>query len=128
MILVDTNIIINYLNGTDSIIEKLSELDILSTCGIVLAELLHGVRKKNDEENILYAIQDLFWIPIEEKVWKNVGLNLRILRENGLQIPFQDVVLATLCMEKNMPIATFDTHFSKIQEALPKLNLQDLNI
>ena len=55
MILVDTNIIIDYLKGIDSPIESLLETAELATCGIVLAELLHGVKSESEKTDLIEA-------------------------------------------------------------------------
>jgi predicted nucleic acid-binding protein len=123
MILIDTNILIDYLKGTDSILTDLFEKEELALCGIVLAELLHGVNSNHDKQLIHNAIKDFKWISIEDNIWNSVGNNLNQLRKNGLNIPFQDAILATLCIENNIKIATNDKHFKKIAAILTDLQI-----
>jgi predicted nucleic acid-binding protein len=123
MILIDTNILIDYFRGVDTILDNLLEQDEPAICGIVLAELLHGVDLNRHRELIDEAVQDFKWIHIDDSLWQALGNNLNHLRKNGVNIPFQDAVLATLCIEKNIPIATGDGHFEKIAEVLRDLKI-----
>ena len=123
MILIDTNLIIDYLKGSDTILQKLMGKEELAICGIVLAELLHGVSSNSQKQLILDASEDFSWISIDDSIWHSVGSNLNNLRKKGLNCPFQDVVLASLCIEHNIRIASNDKHFHKIAEILTDLNI-----
>ncbi|MFH0976772.1 MAG: PIN domain-containing protein [Spirochaetota bacterium] len=123
MILADTNIIIDYLKNKRSDFENLIDKDDIATCGIILSELIHGARTEKDKVDITEAIKELQWLSIDDDIWQDVGNNLNKLKTQGLTIPFQDAVLATLCINKNIPIMTNDTHFIKIAEILQNLKL-----
>lgn len=123
MILIDTNVIIDFLKGRSSTLDDLLGKEQLAICGIVLAELLHGVNSFNEEQLIKEAVLDFEWIPINDTIWSKLGVNLNVLRKNGLTVPFQDVLLSTLCIEKDMTIATNDKHFPKIKSILPELKI-----
>ncbi len=102
MILIDTNLLIDYLKGSDTILGDLIEIEETAICGIVLAELFHGINSNSEKELIHDAVKDFEWIPIEDTIWRSVGTNLNKLKKNGLTIPFQDAVLATLCIENKI--------------------------
>jgi len=121
MILIDTSLIIDYLKDNESILIELMDKEEPALCGIILAELLHGINSKKEKKLIQDAIKDFKWIPINDTIWEPVGENLNLLRKNGLNVPFQDAVLATLCIESNVKIATKDKHFKKIAEILTEL-------
>ncbi len=123
MILIDTNLLIDYLKGSDTILGDLIEIEETAICGIVLAELIHGINSDSEKELIHDAVKDFEWIPIEDTIWRAVGINLNKLKKNGLTIPFQDVVLATLCIDKKIKIATKDKHFEKIATVLTDLQI-----
>jgi predicted nucleic acid-binding protein len=48
MILVDTNILIDYFKGDSILLDNLIEQGSIAICGIVLTELLHGVNSIRD--------------------------------------------------------------------------------
>ena len=114
MILIDTNLLIDYLKGGNTILSDLLEKEELAICGIIIAELLHGVNSKKEQQLIEDAIEDFELLPIEDTIWHSVGNNLNKLRKNGLNVPFQDAILATLCINNNIKIATNDSHFEKM--------------
>ena len=95
----------------------------VALCGIILAELLHGVNSNKERQLIQDAVEDFKWIPIDDTIWLSVGNNLNLLRRKGLTVPFQDVVLATLCIQKEMEIATNDKHFRQIAVILKDLKV-----
>ena len=123
MILIDTNLLIDYLRGTDFSLNDIIDKESPAICGIVLAELLHGVNSDKERQLISDAISDFEWISIDDWIWRSVGDNLNLLRKNGLKVPFQDAVLATLCIEKNLKIATGDKHFKDISDVLTNLQV-----
>ncbi|HVN49130.1 MAG TPA: PIN domain-containing protein [Bacteroidota bacterium] len=97
MILVDTNVIIEYWKRpTESLRQKFLSHEIV-VCGIVLAELLHGAQNEEDERKIREALQDFHSLTIPESLWADVGSLLFSLKTNGIQIPFQDAVIFALC-------------------------------
>ncbi len=123
MILVDTNVIIDYLQGNESILTDLIGKEDIAICGIILAELLHGINSDTEKQLLNDASNDFEWISLNDSLWQSVGMNLNLLRKNGLIVPFQDAVLATLCIEHNMSIVTNDKHFEKIAQILTGLKI-----
>ncbi len=119
MILVDTNVLIDYFNGSDLIIDSLSDTEDIATCGIILAELFHGVKSKNEKTEISEALADFQWISIPENLWWEVGDNLNLMKKKGLTVPFQDAIIATLSIQNDLYLLTKDKHFSEIAKILP---------
>ncbi len=55
--------------------------------------------------------------------WDAVGLNLAMLRRNGLIVPFQDVIVATMAVRADYELWCNDRHFSLMLAFLPALRL-----
>ncbi len=125
MIMVDTNIIIDYLHGDGTFLKTIMQSDEIATCGIVYAELLHGIKSKKEKNHIADAISEFHWIKTNEDIWETVGDHLNILRMDGVNIPFQDGVLATLCIQSGIPIASQDKHSLQLKKVLPALELYE---
>lgn len=123
MILVDTSVLVDYLRGNNTVIDSLFETEELATCGIILAELLHGTRTEKEKSDVAEAMAEFHWVRIDESTWKDVGDNLNLLRKGGLTIPFQDAVIATICISEQITLLTNDGHFEEIAALLPKLTL-----
>ena len=45
------------------------------------------------------------------------------LRSNGITLPFQDVVIATIAMVNDAQVWTNDVHFSRMKTVMPSLKL-----
>jgi predicted nucleic acid-binding protein len=127
VILIDTNIIIDYLEGSYPL-DNLFDTEEAATCGIVLAELLHGVKSIKEKKMITEALSEFHWINIEESLWETVGSNLNILKKAGLNLPFQDAVLAAMCIKNKISLLSNDRHFEKIAEILTDLSLYKFDI
>jgi predicted nucleic acid-binding protein len=123
MILVDTNIIIDFLRGNTEALTAANEADELASCGVVLTELLHGAKSDNEINLIVEAINNFAWVPIKDHTWHRAGLYLKLLAGKGLTVPFQDALLSAVCTENNIPLFSKDTHFKEIAKLILELKL-----
>lgn len=126
MVLVDTNVIIDYWDNPDENITKIFANETIAICGIVQAELLHGANSQKDIDNIEKAIACFRILPYRND-WKHLGVMLYELRKSGLTMPVTDVMIAQICIENNVSILTNDKHFAMMQKCLPKLNIYQVN-
>ena len=123
MILVDTNIIIDYWkNPSDEYKEFFIDNEV-AICGIVEAELIHGVRNKKQINQILSALANFNRIKIDDSLWIDVGTLLFKLKTSGITIPFQDVVLCALALKHDLTIWSKDNHFNLIRSVIMELKL-----
>ncbi len=121
MILVDTNIIINFWKNPS---EKFTDIFInedIVICGIVKAELLHGARSKKDFKKIIEALSEFPFLEIGNDLWEFLGDVLFRLRKNGLTVPFQDAVLTSLSLMHKARIWSDDRHFQLMAPVFPSL-------
>ena len=88
--------------------------------------IFRGTKSKDDFENVLDALSDLFYLNIDETDWITVGRILAALRMKGITVPFQDVVIACVAVKHSAKLWTNDIHFTMIRNiALPELLLLD---
>ncbi len=127
MILVDTNIIIDFWKNPTTIIKKILLENDVFICGVVKAELLYGAKDENQYEKIMNALSDFPMIDIYPLFWNDLGLNLFKLKKSGLTIPFQDLIIATLAIKNKFSILSNDKHFKKIATVLDNLVVYSLN-
>ena len=115
-ILIDTNIIIDALNGIDKYDEFLSEQDNLVTSTVCFSELIQGSKKKNQINKIIKTIESTFTI-IELN--SEISILARKLiaeysHKQGLDYP--DSLIAATCMVNGYQLATLNTkHFKGIK-------------
>ncbi len=117
MILADTSVWIDYFNGTDNI-----EVSILDTAlfegdvligDLILLEILQGFRsdREYNKANKLLSSLDQYEMFGKDMVSKCAN-NYRNLRKKGITIrKTADVIIATFCIEKQIPLLFSDRDF-----------------
>lgn len=123
MILVDTNIIVDFWRKPTAALRKVFLEETVAICGITKAELMHGARSEKDLLTISEALSDFEYIPLDESIWDEVGKLLYRLRKSGITVPFQDIVLCALALKYNLLLWTNDKHFALIKMEIEYLRL-----
>lgn len=118
-ILVDTCVWIEFFNKPGSKIgnelEGLLIEDSVFTCGVILYELLQGIKTKNDKEKILDIFLNLPYIEYDKNVWIVAGEISLSLRKKGFNIPFSDILISAIALKNELKIFTIDHHFENIE-------------
>jgi predicted nucleic acid-binding protein len=136
VVLVDSSVWINFFNSKELSTPELDlalALGSVATTDLVLTEVLQGFRL-NDKKRYQVAFEDLdacIYIPsFTKSISIKAANNYRLLRSKGITPRNTiDVYLATICIENNTPLLTYDLndfvpmskvlHLKMIQ---PKLN------
>lgn len=125
MILVDTNIMIDYFNSRESeLAAKIDSLQI-ALCGIVRTEIIHGARSDAEIDDYLRAFKTFDNLVNDDYDWEGTGFLLQTLRSNGVQIPLADALIAFTAMKYDIPLWTRDSHFKFVQGYYPELKLYE---
>ncbi|MEE1165702.1 MAG: PIN domain-containing protein [Treponema sp.] len=128
MILVDTNVLINYWNNPKKLLKLNISKDKHSICGIVKTELLHGAKSDDEADRMLGFFQSFNLIPIDEYDWEFAGLMLQTFRSQGISIPVSDALIAYIGIKYDIPVWTNDKHFKYMQAIYPELRLYEENL
>ena len=117
-ILPDTCAWIDYFKGNqtplaDSLAQSLLQDEVV-TCGVVLCELLQGVKKPAEETLALNALQALPHLEMSRELWISAGKLSATLRKSGHTLPLSDIIIATLAMKHTCSVLTVDRHFAEI--------------
>jgi predicted nucleic acid-binding protein len=117
MILVDTSVWIDYLNGKENsltnILDKALIDGLVSIGDLILLEILQGIkteREYNKTRTTLALLEqyEMFGHSMVEKCAEN----FRFLRKKGITIrKTNDVIIATFCIENNLPLLFSDRDF-----------------
>lgn len=126
MILVDTNIFIDYFRGQDISLNKNFDSLEIGICGIVKSELLHGALTDDEADNMIKAFTSFELVTIDEYDWEFVGLMLQTIRRQGFSLPVTDVLIAYLGIKYDIPVWTKDHHFKVVQSIYPELKLYEM--
>ena len=126
MILVDTNVIIDFWNKPNDESAKIFENNEIATCGVIKTELLRGSNSEEQFSQMEDALNDFIYLPFSEKDWISLSKQFITLKQNGLAVPFQDAMIAYLAIKHNCELWTNDKHFKLMQVVLPELKLFNL--
>lgn len=123
MIVTDSSVIIDSTRKTHPhLIRHFSQLPV-AICGVIWTEVATGAKSIADRQRIDLLLNNFAYIPFSEALWSDVATNLSRLRESGIVVPFNDVVITTLTIHSGFELWTRDQHFSAIQNVLPSLRL-----
>jgi len=116
-ILADTSIWIEFFKHGSKIGDKLAELimkNSICTCGVVLFELVQGVKTENEKDLVSDTLSNLEYFEMSVSLWEKAGEISAKLKKNGLNLPLSDIFIAAICLEHNLSIFTLDKHFEQI--------------
>ena len=116
-VIVDTSVFIDFFKGSDKIakeVTKLLETNRVISTGIIIAELMQGIKKTNEEEQIKYLLTGVSILEISTPLWFKVGRLSSSLRRKGINIPLTDTAIAILALEYDLVLFTLDSHFKQI--------------
>jgi len=117
MILVDTSVWIDYLNGVQN--RHTDTLDAGIVAGsvamgdLIFLEILQGIRNDREYQLTKQTLQTLGRIEMfGEAMPDKCADNYRALRKKGITIrKTTDVIIATFCIERKMPLLFLDRDF-----------------
>lgn len=126
MILLDTNILIDYWRKPEELLKLNISKDKHSICGVVKSELLHGAKDDEEADRMLGFFQSFNLVTVDEYDWEFSGLMLQNFRQEGYSIPVTDALIAYLGIKYDIPVWTKDHNFKLIQAVYPELKLYEM--
>lgn len=124
-ILPDTCAWIDFFRGSQTPLaevlgESLTRVEVV-TCGVVLYELLQGIKNHREEVLVQNAFQALSHLEMTRELWISAGRLSSQLRSSGHTLPFSDIMIAAIALDSGSALLTIDRHF----EAVPGLIIVD---
>ena len=123
-ILVDTSIWIEFFRPKSELgrlVEIFLAEDAVCTCGIVMFEVLKGIKSGDEKSKILSIFEILPYAEMTKNLWQRASELSVHLGKKGLNLPNSDIFIATIALEHNLYIFTLDRHFKQI----PNVNLYE---
>jgi tRNA(fMet)-specific endonuclease VapC len=116
-VLLDTTVVVDHLRGKDPLIaQRFKETGTLYLPLTALGELLYGAYNSAFEARGLKQIEDFLKICAvlnpDERTAALYGRTKADLARRGKPIPQNDIWIAAMALEHNLPLATRDQHFS----------------
>jgi len=126
MVIVDTSAWIEFFRRDGDLAVKLAMkalIEVLEAtlCGPVEMELLGGARS-HERARIQSRFDILPYVNNDQKIWREAATTYAKLRSAGATLPWNDVLIATLALNKNLRVYSVDPHFEVMSRHL-KLRL-----
>lgn len=116
-VIVDTSVFIDFLKGSERIAQEvlnLIESKRIVLTGIIIAELMQGIKKPFEEERIADLLTGVSILEISTSLWIKIGRLSSSLRRKGINLPLTDIAIAVLAIEYDLALFTIDRHFEQI--------------
>ena len=118
IILPDTCAWIDFFKGKQTAMAQALEHALLqgevATCGVILYELIQGIRNPKEEILVLNALLAVTHHEVTAGLWIKAGRLSADLRKNGNTLPLSDLLIAALALEHGLSVLTVDGHFDVI--------------
>ena len=122
MVLVDTSVWIEFFVGRQipqvNILETLiTEKSDICVCGIILTEVLQGIRRKKEYIKTKGLFESLIFLPMTYTTFVRSAEMYRDLRHRGITIRNPvDCMIASVAIEHDIPLLHNDRDFNRIEE------------
>jgi len=121
MVLVDTTVWIDFFAGkstpeTEELERLLNEGVDICTCGIILTEVLQGIREEEDYQRTLSKFDTFLFLPMNRQLFVKAAQLYRSLRHRGITIwkPV-DCMIASVAIEHGIALLHNDRDFDSIE-------------
>lgn len=123
VILVDCSVLVDHFRKKDAKVSHLVVKLPLAVCGVTRSEALAGSRSPKERVEVLSTLDSFVQVFTPETIWDSLGHNLALLKSKGLNVPFPDLLLATIGIHHDFEVWARDQHFPLMQKHLPALKL-----
>lgn len=118
-VLADTSVIIEFFRpgGREEVRQELGRLldeGRLAVCGMVVAELLQGVRIQ-EKEPLQALLEETEYLELQRHDFEAAGNTCNRLRKKGFKMAISDALIASLCQRLNLPLFTLDSDYGHIE-------------
>lgn len=122
MLLVDTSVWIDFFTGQAtsqvSFLDScLAEREDVCICGVILTEVLQGIRHPRDYRKVRGLFDSLVYLPMSKETYLQAAEIYRGLRRRGLTVrkPI-DCMIAAVAIEHTIPLLHNDRDFQPIEK------------
>ena len=123
-IIMDTSAYSSHLRGNPEIKLSIQQADEIFLNPVILGELLAGfIMGKSEKKNRLILEEFLSSprvkvVAIDEETSERYAVIMNHLRKEGTPIPTNDLWIAAVCLQNDLPLLTLDKHFTRIPQLI----------
>ncbi|MFO8010821.1 MAG: PIN domain nuclease [Dehalococcoidia bacterium] len=120
MILIDTSVWIDFLTGRDTlqagtVTSLVKGREDICICGILLTEVLQGIRVNKEHEKTKAILSELIFLPMTQEVFLLAASIYRTCRSRGITIRnATDCMIAATCIQHEVRLLHNDRDFDSI--------------
>jgi predicted nucleic acid-binding protein len=116
-ILADTSVLVEFFrpDGRKEVREEVGDLlerGDLALCGVVISELLQGVRP-DEKGPLMELLRETHYLELARVDYEMAGELCNGLRRKGHKVPITDALIASVCIRLKIRIFTLDSHFNQ---------------
>jgi predicted nucleic acid-binding protein len=122
VVLVDTTVWVDFFSGRNTAqvlaLERLlKDGTDICVCGVILTEVLQGIRSDTDYAETLTRFEAFLFLPMSRDTFVKAASLYRTLRRQGISIrkPI-DCMIAAVALEHNVPLLHKDRDFDPIEK------------
>ena len=122
MLLVDTTVWVDFfasrpLPHVDLLEESIEREEDICICGVILTEVLQGIREDSEHKKTNDYFKELLFLPMNKKVFIKSANIYRQLRKKSITIRNSvDCMIAAVAMKHGIPILHNDKDYDRIAE------------
>ena len=117
-VLVDSNIVIAHFRQNDPVSQKMAATPFVFLSSIGLGELYHGAYKSQNPqkklEQLVHFLPHVFVLGVDQITSDHYGRIRAALAKAGSLIPENDIWIAALALQHQLPVVTRDKHFARV--------------
>jgi predicted nucleic acid-binding protein len=122
MVIIDTSAWVEFFRRNGDLRVKLAVKGLLDTfegalCGPVEMEFLGGARPE-EMETIRGWFGLIPYVRNKQEIWQLAAENYAKLKAAGLTIPWNDILIASIALDKNIRVYAHDKHFQAMSDKL----------
>ena len=121
MVLVDTTVWVDFFGGKSTpevreVERMLDEGEDICTCGVILTEVLQGIREDDDYQRTLSRFSSFMFLPMDRQTFVRAAVLYRSLRRRGITIRKPvDCMIASVSIEHDIALLHKDRDFNPIE-------------
>ena len=120
LVMIDTSAWIKYFRNSDSkiadIVQNLIETNKAAICGIIEMEIFNGIKSKSKLNDYKDLFSEIEYFEMAREDFRNAGMRMSRLRENGITVSPTDTIIAELCIRNKLNLLTTDADFNHFKE------------
>ena len=118
--ILDTNALSAFADGDEGLGARLASAQELYLPVVVLGEYRFGVRRSRHRETyeawLGQVLPELQVLPVMEGTTEHYAATCDELKAAGTPIPTNDVWIAAMCREHELPVVSRDAHFDLVRD------------